>query len=70
MYHDHDLVYLTDDSDTVAVYEKRGLDKKTPSTHQDREREALQGMNHIQQIEMVQGEWRQSIENRNIYSIS
>ena len=48
-------MYLTDESDTVAEYEKKGLEKKPSSTQQDREREALQGMNHIQQIEMVQG---------------
>ena len=55
LYKEHGLSYLPDETDTVAVYERRGLEKKTPSTQQDRERRALEGMNHTQQIEMLQG---------------
>lgn len=55
LYREHDLMFLTDESDTVAVYELKGMAKKTPSTQEDKERQALQSMNHIQQIEVVQG---------------
>lgn len=55
MYKEHKIEFLTDESDTVKAYEQRGLEKKTPTTVQDRERRALETMGRVQQIEMVQG---------------
>ena len=56
MYKDQNVLFLMDESDTVKAYETRGMDKKTPTTKQDQERKILQGMNHTQQIEMIQGD--------------
>ena len=55
MYKDQCVEFLVDESDSVSAYEKRGKDKQTPSSEADQERRVLEGMNRVQQIEMVQG---------------
>lgn len=55
LYKDQGIEYLTEESDTVAAYERRGKDKSAPTSEADQERRVLEGMNRVQQIEMVQG---------------
>ncbi|XP_053399423.1 putative E3 ubiquitin-protein ligase UBR7 [Mercenaria mercenaria] len=55
MYKEQGIEYLIDESDSVSAYEKRGKDKTAPSSEADQERRVLEGMNRVQQIEMVQG---------------
>jgi hypothetical protein len=55
MYKDQDIEFIVDESDSVLAYEKRGKDKRSPSSEADQEKRVLEGMNRVQQIEMVQG---------------
>lgn len=55
MYKEQGIEYLLDETDSVASYEKRGKDRRAPSSEADQERQVLEGMNRVQQIEMVQG---------------
>ncbi|XP_060570562.1 putative E3 ubiquitin-protein ligase UBR7 [Ruditapes philippinarum] len=55
MYKDQDIEFIVDESDSVLAYEKRGKDKRSPSSEADQEKRVLEGMDRVQQIEMVQG---------------
>ena len=55
MYEDKGVSYLLDFNDTVHAYEERGRLKTGPESQDAQEIHALSQMNHIQQVEVIQG---------------
>ncbi|XP_046545115.1 putative E3 ubiquitin-protein ligase UBR7 [Haliotis rubra] len=55
MYKDKEILFLTDDHDTVQSYEERGRQNHVLVSQHDKEVNALSQMNRIQQVELLQG---------------
>lgn len=54
LYDGLSVLFLTDESDTIAAYEERGKQMSEKSSY-DKGLEALQSMNRVQQVELVHG---------------
>ena len=50
-----DLMFLTDDTDTILAYEQRGRENKPTVSSYESGIQALQNMGRIPQVEVIQG---------------
>lgn len=56
MYNSLDVAYLTDESDTIMAYEKRGRENTPSVSSYESGMQALQNMERIPQVEAMHGE--------------
>ena len=64
MYKSLDVLYLTDEADTMMAYEQRGKDKRPSVSAYESGMQALQNMGRIQQVEAMHGTFRQEVNCR------
>ena len=55
LYKSLDVLYLTDDSDTMLAYEERGREKSPNISAYESGMQALQKMDRIPQVEVMHG---------------
>lgn len=55
LYRSMDLMFLTDDTDTILAYEQRGRENKPTVSSYESGIQALQNMERIPQVEVIQG---------------
>ena len=55
LYRSMDLMFLTDDTDTILAYEERGRENKPTVSSYESGIQALQNMGRIPQVEVIQG---------------
>ena len=54
MYEVHNVLFLLDETDTIAAYEARGKAKAAKTTYQQ-SLEALSKLHRVHQVDMIQG---------------
>ena len=55
LYKSLDVLYLTDESDTMLAYEQRGREKRPGVSSYESGMQALQNMGRIPQVEVMHG---------------
>lgn len=55
LYKSLDVLYLTDESDTMLAYEQRGREKRPSVSAYESGMQALQNMDRIPQVEVMHG---------------
>ena len=53
MYEQKGVSYLTQESDTIAAYERKGKEKSSEAMNNAAD--TISGMNRVQQVELIQG---------------
>lgn len=69
MYGDLDVLFLTDEYDTVLAYENKGKVDQA-ADRRDPLMDTLNSMNRVQQVELICGKYRWSVKTQEVCKVS